>query len=103
METQSEVSARQQALFEQVRAILLDLTQDWDLELVGGIRRETRLVADLAFESIDMVQFIVALGDEFGRGDLPFELLLMDDGRYVDDVAVSQVVDFLDVHLVQPR
>ena len=60
-----------------VVSILEDITGDWDLDLSGGIGPETRLIADLGFESIDVVQFVVAIEQRFQRRDLPFEQLLM--------------------------
>lgn len=75
--------------------ILKDMTSDWDLDFSGEIGPETQLMSDLAFESIDVVQFVVALQEKFGRRDLPFEKLLMVDGRYVDDLSVAEVSDFL--------
>ena len=41
------------------------------------------------------VQFSVALEQALGRTDLPFEKLFIEDGAYVDDVSVSDIVDFL--------
>ena len=79
-----------------VVSILEDITGDWDLDLSGGIGPETRLIADLGFESIDVVQFVVAIEQRFQRRDLPFEQLLMVDGRYRDDLHVVDIVDFLD-------
>jgi len=78
-----------------VLEILDDMTSDWDLDFSGGIGMDSLLIADLAFESIDVVQLVVALEERFDRRDLPFETLLMTDGRYVDDLAVHQIVDFL--------
>jgi len=75
--------------------ILTDITADWDLDFTGGIGPSTRLIADLMFESIDVVELVVAVEERFDRRDLPFEELLMDDGRYVDDLTVSQIVNFL--------
>jgi acyl carrier protein len=69
--------------------------QDWDVDLPGGITRDTRLMQDLMFESIDVVQFAVAIEQAAGRKGLPFEKLFMKDGDYVDDVALSQVSDFV--------
>ena len=46
-------------------------------------------IGDLGFESIDIVQFVVALEENFKRRDMPFEKLLMIDGRYVDELSVS--------------
>lgn len=83
-----------------VIAVLMDTVQDWDLELDEGITGTTTLIGDLAFESIDAVQFCVALEQALGRKGLPFEKLFIDDGAYVDDVSVTQVVEFLSTELV---
>jgi acyl carrier protein len=90
-------------IYEGVIAILEHITSDWDQDFAGGIRPESRLVADLGFESIDVVQFVSALEDRFRRTDLPFERLLMVDGRYVGDLSVASVVDFLDTQLNTQR
>lgn len=82
-----------------VLEILEDLTADWDTDFTGDIGPDTRLIDDLAFESIDVVQLVVSLEGRFQRRDLPFEKLLMHDGRYVDDLTVRQLVDFLDTAL----
>ncbi len=78
--------------------IVKELTQDWDTEYSGSIRPETRLVGDLAFESIDIVQLIGAIEEHYQRRDLPFEELLMTDGRYVEELRISDVAAFLDRH-----
>lgn len=80
-------------------AILQDMTGDWDVDFEGDITPATRIVADLAFESIDVVQLIVALEERYQRKDLPFEELLMRDGRYVDDLTVGDAVEFLCRHM----
>ena len=80
---------------EGVIAVANDTVRDWDMDLPGGITRDTRLMQDLAFESIDVVQFAVAIEQAAARKGLPFEKLFMKDGDYVDDVALSQVADFL--------
>lgn len=90
-------SAIQNDLFE----ILRDMMRDWDLDLDDGIGPETRLIADLEFESIDVVQLVVAIEERYGRGGLPFEELLMEDGRYVDEIVIGDVVDFLHQHLAR--
>ena len=79
--------------------ILTDMTEDWDMEDDVEINKKTCLMADLEFESIDAVQFIVAIEEHFQRRGLPFEELLMADGRYVDEITVKDTVDFLDRHL----
>ena len=79
--------------------VLKDMTQDWDLDLPNGIGPQTQLVSDLDFESIDVVQFAVALEQSVERKGLPFEQLFMRDGDYVDDLDVRQVVDFINKEL----
>lgn len=75
--------------------IVTDMTQDWDLSFEGGVTPETRLMADLAFESIDVVQLVVAIEGHFQRRKMPFEQLMMVDGRYVQELQIKQIVDFL--------
>ena len=93
-----ETTQRLGHIQREVIAVLADLTSDWDLSYDGGIGPETRLIADLACESMDVAQFIFALGDRFGVKDLPFERLLMTDG-WVEDLRVADIVAFLDTHL----
>lgn len=79
--------------------ILQDMTSDWEMGFSGKIGSETRLIGDLGFESIDIVQLAVAIEEHFNRRDLPFQDLFMTDGRYVEDLKVSDLVDFLCAHL----
>jgi acyl carrier protein len=79
--------------------ILEEITQDWDTELSGKIGADTSLMNDLTFESIDVVMLIVAIEERFGKTGMPFDELLMVEGRYVEDLRVSELVGFLDRHL----
>lgn len=85
----------QDRLQDLVIGVLKDITQDWDLELAKGFGPDTLLIEDLAFESIDLVQFAVSLEQALGQKGLPFETLFMKDGDYVDDLSVNQVAQFL--------
>lgn len=76
-------------------ALLEDFTQDWDTGLEGAMTRDSRLLADLSFESIDIIQLIVAIQEDILGAKLPFEKLLMKDGRYVDDLSIGQIADFI--------
>jgi acyl carrier protein len=82
-----------QTVLPRVTATLESLVQDWDLDT--SILPETKLVADLGFESIDLIQMVAALEQEFGRPSLPFAELLIVEGRYVDDLSVRQIAEFL--------
>jgi acyl carrier protein len=82
-----------------VVATLKEMTADWDLEFSDPLGPQTRLIEDLAFESIDIVQFIVALEQRFNRKGLPFEQLFMRDGDYVEEMQIAEIVDFLSEQL----
>ncbi len=90
-----ERSGSREAVLKKVVSVLEDMTSDWDLEFSGQIGEETLLIADLAFESIDVVHLIVTIGEIYGEQDLGFEKLLIEDGRYVSDLRISHFVDFL--------
>jgi acyl carrier protein len=54
---------------------------------------------DLTMESIDIVMLIVAIEEKFGKKGLPFDTLLMEEGRYVEELKVAQIADFLKTNL----
>lgn len=84
-----------EAILRDLISVLEDMTSDWDLDYSGGIGETTRLIGDLAFESIEIVQLMVAIEQHFGLKNLASEKLLMRDGRYVPDLTVSEIVDFI--------
>jgi acyl carrier protein len=75
--------------------MLKDLTSDWDTGFSGEITGETLLMGDLAFESVDVVHLVVAIQERYGKQNIPFEKLVMENGRYVGDLQVSRIADFL--------
>lgn len=75
--------------------ILEHMTSDWDLDEDNPIGPRTLLVADLGFESLDVVEFAMQVRDAVQRSDLPFEELLVVDDRYVEDLSVGQVANFV--------
>ena len=87
------------SLLNIVIQVLEDTIRDWDMEQDGGMSEQTRILDDLGFESIDVVQFAVALETAVGRKGLPFEKLFIEDGAYVDDVSVAEIVTFLQAEL----
>lgn len=80
-------------------AIVDDFLVDFDEEFDDDVTRQTQLLADLGFESIDVIQLVVAIEEDFETRGLGFEDLLMNDGRYVDDLSVGQISDFLSQRL----
>jgi acyl carrier protein len=95
----SAAAAEYTAVLHQIVQILRQMTCDWDLEYTGGINEDTCLMNELGFESIDVVQLVVAVEEQFDRQDLPFERLLMIDGRYVDDLTVRDLTTFVSSQL----
>ena len=84
-----------------VIALVAELAGDWEYD--GPITPDTRFLADLGLESLDLV----VLGTELQHrhGPLPFAEFLADLGRRpVDtrDVTVMELVDFLDTHRPVP-
>lgn len=84
-----------ETIFHDLVGILKNMTSDWDTGYEGAITAATRVIGDLGFESIDVVQLVVAIEEHYQRRNLPFERLLMEDGHYVDELTVGKVVDFL--------
>ena len=60
--------------------IVENMTNDWEIGYGGPPRSETRLIGDLGFESVDIVQLVVAIEQHFDRRDLPSRAVA-DGGR----------------------
>jgi acyl carrier protein len=81
-----------------VVAIVEDLTQDWGLDLAVPCGEQTKVVADLEFASVDIIQLCVALEQCYGRR-FGFQELLMKDGSYVGDLSLGQLAAFVEMKL----
>lgn len=79
--------------------ILKDMPSDWENGFSDTIGADTRLVVDLALESIQIVQLVIAIEKHFQRQGLPFQTLFLSDGYNVDDIRVADIVEFLYTHL----
>ena len=73
--------------------VVSDFVQDWGDD--RPITAETRLVGDLGFDSIDVIQLIVEIERHFNNRKLGFQDLLMRGGRYVDDLSIAELRDFV--------
>lgn len=96
LKTRQEIETR-------VIEVLNDITQDWGLELDSPIGLETRIIDDLGFESIDLVQLVVAIDEAFGTRGLPYDQALMEDGSYVTEIRVEELVRFLEANIADHR
>jgi acyl carrier protein len=83
-----------EAVEERVIGVISDLTKDWDVEIEGGMTSDTSMVGDVDFASIDFIQMAVSIESEF-KTKLGFQDLLMQGGKYVDDVTVRQIAEFV--------
>jgi acyl carrier protein len=72
-----------------------DLTKDWDRALSDPPGPTTLLIADLGCQSLDIVMLTAAMSRQLHRSDIPFERLLLRDGRPVDDLSLGAIADFL--------
>ena len=76
-------------------AIIDDLRQDFDTDTDGDITPESRISADLSFDSLDVVHMISAIESKYNKTDFMFEKLLMDGGQYVQDLTIDQIAKFV--------
>ena len=95
MDVKTAGSPAREAIVGDLLQIIGDIVQDWDLDFSGGLSAETRLVTDLGFQSIDVVMLIGEIHKHFDRRNLPFERLLIRDGRYVPEIRIADLADFL--------
>ncbi|MDA7422045.1 acyl carrier protein [Tritonibacter multivorans] len=77
-----------------VYEILTEFAEEWgldDLELTGS----TTLKCDMGFESTDIMQLFLGLQEAFPSVKIPFQNLIMTDGKFVEDVTVQEVIAFV--------
>ncbi len=87
----------QPKILDDVLGLMTQLAGDW--EFSGVVTPETRLLADLYMESLDLVVLGTSLQDRYGR--LPFAEFLAEIGqRPVEarDVSVGELVAFVSRH-----
>ncbi|NUO07816.1 MAG: acyl carrier protein [Candidatus Brocadia sp.] len=82
--------------------IIAETSYDWENGFSGTVGKETRLIADLALTSIQIVQLVIAIEKHFQRQGLPFQKLFMSDTRDVGDLRVLDLAEFLYTHLNAP-
>jgi acyl carrier protein len=80
--------------------IVTDLVQDWGIDLNGGINGRTRLVSELEFASVDIIQLCVAVEQHYNR-KFGFQDLLMNNGSYISDLSINHMAEFLLGRLVE--
>lgn len=87
----------QQAVREQVLALITQLAGDWEYD--GEITMHTYLFSELGFQSLDAVVLGNTLQEQYGR-PIPYADLLADIGRRTfNDVTVGEWSDFTYRHV----
>jgi acyl carrier protein len=81
------------AVLARVAGVVQDVVKDWDVP--DEIAASTRLVDDLGCSSVDIINIVVAVEEEFGTRHLGFAELLFRNNRYVDDVTVGEIARFV--------
>jgi acyl carrier protein len=71
------------------------MIEDWDRDNVAPLTEETLLVADLGFQSLDIVVLTGDISRQLNRRDIPFERLLLRNGQPVSDLSLGVLADFL--------
>jgi len=86
---------------DQIRTDVLEILREkarkLDSDFSGPLTEQTRVVGDLDFESVIIVEFCMAIGKHF-RKKLPFQNLVFRDGQF-QDFTVGQLLTFLEEHL----
>ncbi|MEO7271630.1 MAG: acyl carrier protein [Vicinamibacterales bacterium] len=90
---------REQILTE-VLTLLNSVVGDWEFE--GTVGPDTRVFADLALESLDLVILGSKVQEHFGQ-TFPFPQFFAEIGQGGNhDITIGQWVDFITAHLRQP-
>lgn len=83
----------------EVLELLRDVVRDWEYE--GTLTADTRLFADLALESLDLVVLGAAVQEHFGQ-KFPFSEFFAEVGqRKVRDFTVGEWVELIRRNLVE--
>ena len=77
-----------------VLKIVKELTSEFEFEFSGEIGPDSLFVADLDFKSTDVVELVVAIETHFQRRKLPFQQLVLKNGKYAD-FSVRDLAAFL--------
>ena len=84
-------------LRDDVLEILSDKVAKLDSDFSGALTEETRILGDLDFESVTIVELCISIGKHFKK-KLPFQNLVFRDGEF-QDFSVGQLVTFVKDHL----
>lgn len=91
------MTERYETIRQDTITLLQQVAEDWDYD--EPITEDTYLVADLGFESLDVVILGTKMQDHYGHV-LPFNDLFAEIGqREIKDLTLGEWVSFIDRHL----
>ncbi|MCE3232901.1 MAG: acyl carrier protein [Rickettsiaceae bacterium] len=76
-----------------VIGLVEDFTDDWGIDL--EVTTQTMLKGDIGFNSSDTMQLFAAIQEYYNSVDFKFQDLVMEDGKYKDDLKLGQVIVFV--------
>ncbi len=82
--------------------LITKLMEELDYDANESIDSDTMFVKDLGFASLDFVQMVVAIEEDFGR-KIGFQTLLVKNGESVKDLTVGELVAFISRQLQSPQ
>lgn len=84
----------QSSVLDEVLQVTTHVISDWELDLPEPLGPTTQLVADLDFDSIDLVCLFLAIESRYEGTKFGFEDLVMVDGEYVEDLSLAEIASF---------
>ena len=94
------MSLTREQILAHIVELLQEMARDWEFQ--APMTAETRLFADLNFESLDLVVLGTAVQERFGQ-KFPFAQFFAELGeRQVKDLTIGEWVGFIHQHLAAP-
>jgi acyl carrier protein len=80
----------------QLTELVAEIVNGWGYDMPDDNGLATRFVADLGFQSVDLVMLMLAIEAHWEVSGIPFERLLQVDGtRYLDELSFGDLSQFL--------
>jgi acyl carrier protein len=96
LEQRAQSSSSLPEVQNQLTELVADIVRGWGYDMPDDTGPATRLVADLGFQSVDLVMLMLSIEAHWDVSGIPFERLLRIDGaRYLDELSLGELARFL--------
>lgn len=95
--TNPEPALTKEQLRAEVLAIVHEKIRKLDTDFAGELTDATRIIGDLDFESVLVIELCTAVAKRFQR-KLPFQELVFRNEQF-HDFSVGELLEFLETHL----